>query len=70
MEKEIEYELSLIDGEERKKYAKKHGIGSLINLYHGLPWDDNESEKIYKYCNEHGITWEQYYNFKSDSVIF
>ena len=66
MEKEIEYELSLIDGEERKKYAKKHGIGSLINLYHGLPWDDNESEKIYKY----GITWEQYYNFKSDSVIF
>lgn len=56
--------LQLIDGQERRKYAKKHGIGALINYYHGLPWDDDESEKVYKICNDKGITWEEYYGLK------
>jgi len=60
-----------IEGKERKKYAENHGPGSLINMYHGLPWKGKESEKIYKICNEKGITWEQYYKIKNiEKLIF
>lgn len=60
----------LIKGDERKKYAKKHGISSLLNYYHGLPWNDQESEKVYKICNDKNITWEKYYNFNKKNVLF
>lgn len=61
--------LNYIDGDERKKYAKKHGISSLINYYHGLPWNDAESEKVYKICNERNITWEKYYGIKKTKAV-
>ena len=63
-------ELDVIDGKERKKYAITHGISSLINYYHGLPWNDAESERVYKVCNDKGITWEQYYDVKAGDVIY
>lgn len=62
--------LDYIDGKERKKYAEKHGISSLINCYHGLPWNDKESESVYKICNEKGITWEKYYKLTPKNMIF
>lgn len=65
-----EFILDLIEGEERKKYAKKHGISSLINYFHYLPWNDEESERVYKICNEKGITWEEYYNIKNKDVVY
>ena len=49
------YILSTIKGSERKKYATTHGINSLINAYHGLPWNDKEAERVYKICNENCI---------------
>ena len=60
--------LKYVDGKERKIYAKKHGIKSLINIYHGLPWNDKESERVYKICNEKNITWETYYNIKNGKI--
>ena len=60
----------LIEGEERKKYAKKHGINSLINYFHGLPWNNEESERVYKICNNKGITWEEYYNINVKNPIY
>lgn len=66
-----EFVLSLIEGEERKKYAKTHGIASLINVFHGLPWNDSESERVYKICNDKKITWEEYYGInKKKKVIY
>ena len=62
--------LSFIDGEERRKYAATHGVSSLINYFHGLPWNDEESERVYKICNDRGITWEHYYNIPKKEVIF
>lgn len=62
--------LSLITGKERKKYAKKHGISSLINFYHGLPWIGAESERVYAICNQKNITWEEYYGVKSNGYIY
>lgn len=56
-----------IKGKERRKYAEKHGIASLINMYHGLPWNDAESERVYGICNKRGITWEKYYGIKKES---
>lgn len=53
--------IEVIEGEERKKYAKRHGVSSLINYYHFLPWKGKEAERIYKICNQKGITWEEYY---------
>lgn len=53
--------LDFIEGEERRKYAKNHGVDSLINYYHFLPWNDAESERVYGICNKKGITWEEYY---------
>lgn len=67
MDKEI---LNLIEGTERRKYAEKHGLSSLINMFHFLPWNDAESERVYKICNEKGITWEKYYGLKKDNLIF
>lgn len=65
-----DYVLSLIKGEERRKYAKIHGLSSLINYFHGLPWNDEESERVYKICNDKGITWEQYYKVPKKEVIY
>lgn len=62
--------LDYIDGKERRKYAEKHGISSLINYYHGLPWNDKESERVYKICNEKGITWEKHYNISLKKMLF
>lgn len=62
--------LQFIQGEERKKYAEKHGVGSLINAYHGLHWNDEESERVYKICNTKGITWEEYYKISNTSEIY
>jgi hypothetical protein len=59
----------LIEGEYRRKYAKKYGIGSLINYFHGLPWNDDESEKAYKICLDNGITWEEYYRIGKDKEV-
>ena len=67
MEKEI---IDLIEGKERQKYAMKHGVSSLINLFHCLPWNDDESERVYKICNDKGITWEQYYGIKKKNVLY
>lgn len=64
------YILSTIKGSERKKYATTHGINSLINAYHGLPWNDREAERVYKICNEKGITWEQYYGKTVNNVLY
>lgn len=63
-------ELEYIDGKERKKYAEKHGVSSLINYYHGLPWNDEKSEKVYAICNEKNITWQQYYGIKEGDYIY
>lgn len=62
-------QLQLIKGKERQKYAQKHGIDKLINIYHGLPWNDEKSEKVYKICNEQNISWEQYYGIKKHNLI-
>lgn len=62
--------LDYITGKERRKYAEKHGISSLINLYHGLPWNDKESERVYKICNQRGITWEKYYGAKQKDAVY
>lgn len=62
--------LEQINGEERQKYAQTHGVGSLINMYHGLPWNDTESERVYKICNDKGITWEEYYKIPKRVVLF
>ncbi len=60
-----------VEGEERKKYAKKYGISSLINYFHGLPWNNEESEKVYKECNEKGITWEDFYGItKNNNFVY
>lgn len=67
----VENVFDLIDGKERKKYAETRGINSLINMYHGLPWNDDEAERVYKICNDKGITWEQYYGIDpSKKVLF
>ena len=67
----VENVFDLIDGKERRKYAETRGINSLINMYHGLPWNDDEAERVYKICNDKGITWEQYYNIDtSKKVLF
>lgn len=56
---------------ERRKYAKKHGVNALIGMFHGLHWNDEESERVYKICNTKGITWEEYYKIdKSKKVIY
>ncbi len=55
-EKEL---VDIIEGEERRKYAAKHGIYSLMYTFL-TKRNDEESEKIYKICNEKGITWEEY----------
>ena len=61
----------LVEGEERRKYAQAHGINSLINMFHGLPWNDEESERVYRICNEREITWEEYYGIdKNRNVIY
>lgn len=71
MESGAEYVIDkIIVGDQRKKYAKRHGIDSLINAFHGLPWNDKESERVYKICNDRGITWEQFYGIKSHEVIY
>lgn len=62
--------LDLIEGKHRKEYAKKHGINSLINMFHGLPWNNDESEKVYEICNKKGITWEEYYNISIKDKMF
>ena len=51
---------------ERRKYAQKYGIDALINYFHGFHWNDEESERVYKICNEKGITWEDYYGIDKD----
>lgn len=65
-----EFVLSLIEGENRREYARKHGISSLINYFHYLPWNDEESERVYKICNEKNITWEEYYKLSKKGSIF
>ena len=62
--------LELVKGKERKKYARKHGISALINMYHDLPWNDAESERVYKICNQKKITWEEFYKLKDKDLIF
>lgn len=62
--------LKMIDGQERQKYAKKHGISSLINMYHGLHWNDAESERVYKICNDKGITWQEYYKIPKKQLFY
>lgn len=62
-------ELELIKGKERRKYAKTHGIDKLINIYHGLPWNDEKAEKVYKICNDKNISWEEYYGIKERDLI-
>lgn len=62
--------MDLITGKERRKYAEKHGIGSLINMYHGLHWNDQESERVYGICNRKGITWQEYYKIDTKNLIF
>lgn len=64
-------ELEFITGKERREYAKKHGPNSLINMFHGLHWNDSESERVYAICNKKGITWEKYYGLdNSQKCIF
>ena len=63
-----EKDLMFIEGEQRRKYAAKHGISSLINMYHGMPWNDEKSEQVYKICNDKNITWEQYYGIKDKNA--
>lgn len=68
MENEI---LMLIEGKERRAYAKEHGVESLINMFHGLPWNDSESERVYAICNKKKITWQEYYKIKEKkSILF
>lgn len=55
---------------EKRKYVKKHGLSSPINCFHGLPWDNEESERVYKICNERNITWEEYYHIKDEESRF
>lgn len=64
-----EFILQMIEGKERRKYAKKHGVNSLVNMYHDLPWNDAESERVYKICNDKGITWEEYYGIKKKDIL-
>ena len=61
--------LALIEGEEKRKYIMTHGLYSAINAFHGLPWNDEEAERVYKICNEKGITWQEYYGIKDQSGI-
>lgn len=63
-----EKDLDFIEGVERRKYAAKHGLSSLINMYHGLPWIGEEAERVYKICNDKGITWEEYYGIKNKNA--
>ena len=60
-----EKDLDFIEGDERRKYAAKHGLSSLINMYHGMPWKGEEAEKVYKICNDKGIPQEEYYGIKN-----
>lgn len=66
----VEDILVFIEGKERRKYAKKHGISSLINYFHGLPWKGEKAEKIYKICNDQNIKWEEYYNTSTKGKIY
>lgn len=60
-----------IEGKERKRYAKKYGCDSLINYFHGLPWNDEESERVYKICLDEGITWEDFYGIsKNNNFVY
>ena len=38
--------LALIEGEEKRKYIMTHGLYSAINAFHGLPWNDEEAERV------------------------
>ncbi len=51
--------IGIVDGEEGRKYAAKHGIYSLMSKFLSSR-SLEESEKIYKICNENDITWEKY----------
>lgn len=62
--------LVLVKGEHRREYARRHGLSSLITKYHWLPWNDEESERVYKICNDKGITWEEYYGLPKKEMIF
>ena len=54
---------------ERRKYIVKHGLDSPMNYFDGIHWNDEESEKVYKICNEAGITWEEYYGINKDERV-
>ena len=59
-----EKDLDFIERDVRRKYIAKHGLSSPINMYHGMPWKGERAEKVYKICNDKGITWEEYYGIK------
>ena len=61
---------NIIEGKYRRKYAEKHGLSSLINYFHDLPWNDAESERVYKICLEKNITWEKYYGRAPKNAIY
>ena len=54
---------------EKRKYAKQHGLDALIGAFQGLPWNDEEAERVYKICNEKGITWQEYYGVKEKKGV-
>lgn len=62
--------IDFVEGKYRQQYAKKHGLNSLINYFHDLPWNDEESERVYKLCLEKDITWEKYYGYAPKNVIY
>ena len=54
---------------EKRKYVKKHGLGSSIWSFCGLDCSPEEAERVYKICNDKGITWEEYYHVKKVSGV-
>ena len=52
--------IGVVEGEEARKYAVKHGLYSLMSTFLSNR-SLEETEKIYKACNEKGITWEKYF---------
>lgn len=66
MEEEMDVILNIIEGEYRRKYAKKHGYERLMSAYDSVHWKDDEAEKVYKACLERDITWEEYKGYKTD----
>lgn len=64
----MEQILDLIKQPYRRKYAEKHGIESLMNIFDTCHWKDAKAEEIYKYCLDNNIKWEKYLKIKDDVI--